>query len=217
MNDNLNSGLANDNVNPNNPVNNIVNNNVNVNTEAPKIIGYNPNTGEPIYEGQKIEEPQVPEVINYASGGKRIKAFLSDTLLIVLFSIIFYFIISIFEVLLGLFIQETEGNYIFFLLSRILKVCVPILAIYFGQPIYSMFADASKKHATRGKRKRNMCVVNKNGNTLSFGESFLRMLIKYITLVIPFGLLISIILMFVNEKHQALHDIILNQYVIQKS
>ena len=201
MNDNLNSGLPNDNVNPNNPLNNIVNNNVTVNAEAPKIIGFNPNTGEPIYEGQTIEEPQVPEVINYASGGKRIKAFLSDTLLIVLFSIIFYFIISIFEVLLGLFIQETEGNYIFF----------------FGQPIYSMFADASKKHATRGKRKRNMCVVNKNGNTLSFGESFLRMLMKYITMAIPFGLIISIILMFVNEKHQALHDIILDQYVIKKS
>jgi uncharacterized RDD family membrane protein YckC len=216
MNDNLN----NNNIETNNPVNNIINNNnveYVINTDTPKIIGFNPNTGEPIYEGQTIEEPKIPEVINYASGGSRIKAFLSDTLLILLFSIIFYFIFSIFEIIIGMIIPETEENYIFFLLLRVLKVCIPILALYFGQPIYSMFADASKKHATRGKRKRNMSVVNKDGNNLSFGESFLRMLMKYITLVIPFGLLISIILMFVNEKHQALHDIILNQYVIQKS
>lgn len=60
-----------------------------------------------------------------------------------------------------------------------------------------------------------MYVLNKKGNYLNFFESFLRMLLKYITLCIPLGVFITIIVMCCSPKKQALHDIILGQTVVK--
>ena len=61
-----------------------------------------------------------------------------------------------------------------------------------------------------------MYVLNKTGNYLTFGESFLRMLLKYLTFFITFGIIATIIVMCCTDKKQALHDIILGQYVVKK-
>ena len=147
--------------------------------------------------------------VKYATFGDRIAAFLGDIPWVIVFAIIAYFIITI----LQLIIRMADYNNVNISQSSFIII---LLFIFFGQPIYALFADASQKHATRGKIKRNMYVVNRNGQYLNFGESILRMIIKYIILIIPFGLIISIIIMAYSEKKQALHDLILGQYVIKR-
>ena len=98
----------------------------------------------------------------------------------------------------------------------ILQMSGVVLFIVYGQPLYCFFAECTEKHASKGKRKNNMLILNKENQYLSVGESFLRMILKYVTLFIPAGVIISIIMIGVTEKHQALHDLILNQIVVKK-
>ena len=44
----------------------------------------------------------------------------------------------------------------------------------------------------------------------------LRTITLVISLLIPFGPIISLVCLFKTKKHQMLHDIILNQYVVKK-
>lgn len=201
-----------------------MNNNVN-NANGLTIIGYNPQTGEPIYSSNNQENcqnvlpsyqlnnnSQLKSVI-YASFGERFVAALVDYLKMLLCGFGVFMSISLIKLLLS--INDFDNDILNLFLSFI-QIPVPVIFGVWGQPIYALFADASKKHATKAKLKRNIYVVNKNGNYLSFGESLLRALLKIITLFIPFGVIATLIVMGCTEKKQALHDIILNQYVVKK-
>ena len=187
------------------------NNNVN---NSSQIVGYNPQTGAPIYAVNNITNQTQTPSIRYATFGERFSAVLRDFLQIWWFAFIGFFLITIFQLILG---DNAMNNTSFYTLLTTIKITGPILFIIYGQPIYALFGDASNKHATKGKLKRNMYVLNKQGKYLTFGQSFLRMLLKYLTLCIPFGLIATIIVMCCTEKKQALHDIILGQYVIKNN
>lgn len=152
---------------------------------------------------QTLQQPT-----KYASFGERLKAVLWDCLYAWWVPVLIYFISTI----LSIYFKMLNIN----MDLSIIQIAIPIIFIIYGQPFYAMFGDASKMHASKGKIKQNILVINSTGNYLTFGQSFCRMLLKYITLIIPGGLLITIITLCCTKKTQALHDLILGHTVVKK-
>ena len=152
--------------------------------------------------------------LEYATFGNRLVALLKDCLYSWWIALVGFFAIFIIKAIL----QTTElvDNVVIDVLT-VLQVSGPILFILLGQPLCAMVGDVSKKHASKSKYKQNICVLDKNGNYLSIGQSFLRMLLKYITLAVPFGLIITIIVMCCTKKKQALHDLVLGHVVVKNA
>ena len=64
--------------------------------------------------------------------------------------------------------------------------------------------------------KTNIVVLNQNNQYLTCKDAFLRMLLKYLTLILPILLLVSVIMVVSTEKKQTLYDLLLNQVVVKK-
>lgn len=186
-------------------------NNVNTNSQ---VVGYDRQTGISMYGTSNVNNQTQVQNVRYATFGERFGAIFRDFLQIWWFAFLGFFVMTILRVTLSK--SGMSGSPIYTTLG-LFQVAGPILFIIYGQPIYASFGDASNKHATKGKLKRNMYVLNKQGNYLTFGQSFLRMLLKYVTLCVPFGLIATIIAMCCTEKKQALHDILLGQYVVKNN
>lgn len=78
--------------------------------------------------------------------------------------------------------------------------------------LYGVFAEASARQGTIGKRLLNIKVTDMGGRRLTIGRSFLRNISKILS-VLPlfFGYLYS----FLNKKQQCWHDIAANTLVIK--
>jgi uncharacterized RDD family membrane protein YckC len=87
---------------------------------------------------------------------------------------------------------------------------LPLLPVF--KFIYGVFADASAKQGTIGKRLLNIKVTDMGGQKISFPISLIRNGAKILS-VIPlfFGYLYS----FLNKKQQCWHDIAANTLVIK--
>lgn len=211
---------CNNEIHNNQPLNNNINQGFN-NT----VMNFDPLTGQPLNQTMAYNSTQFQNYqngfannnknynsIQYATFGNRLCAFLKDCLYSWWIAFVVFFVIFIIKIIfesIGLF-NDTLIN-----ILTILQISGPILFILLGQPLYAMVGDISKKHASKGKYKSNICVLDKNGNYLSLSQSFLRMLLKYLTIIIPFGLTTSIIMLCCTNKKQALHDFILGQVVIK--
>lgn len=79
--------------------------------------------------------------------------------------------------------------------------------------MYYALLQSSARQATIGKMALNLIVVDVNGGRLSFARASLRFFSKIISSAI---FMIGYIMAAFTEKHQALHDIIANTYVIRK-
>ena len=64
--------------------------------------------------------------------------------------------------------------------------------------------------------KTNIVVLNQNNQYLTCKDAFLWMLLKYLTLILPILLLVSVIMVVSTEKKQTLYDLLLNQVVVKK-
>ena len=166
----------------------------NINMGIPS--GYDPNTGQPIYNniGQ----------VEYANFGKRLGAYLLDSLLMFGIAILLFLVMTILIFILGILgVDNIFGlRFLYFIIY---------LLIFFGQPFYCVIAENGKKKRTWGKRVMGIIVKNENNEPMSWGKSLLRCALK---LVIPFGSFISMITILATQKKQALHDMILSQVVV---
>jgi uncharacterized RDD family membrane protein YckC len=112
--------------------------------------------------------------------------------------------------------------YIFFLLvsfmliteqgERVMMALLYLPVIPVAKFFYGVFAEASARQGTVGKRLLNIKVTDLAGRRLSVGTSLIRNLAKLLS-VIPlfFGYLYS----FLNKKQQCWHDIAANALVIK--
>ena len=212
---------------------NIMNNNQNINSDFisnEQIINktqnvnmnYDPQTGRPLNQSNIYNNNQNLNQfsnnnntsIQYATFGNRFSALLKDCLYSWWFAPLAFFGILIVKLILQAANLVSQD---FINLLDIIQVSVPILFILYGQPVYSMLGETSSRHTTKGKYSKNICVLDKNGNYLTIGQSSLRMILKFITLAFPFFLIISIITMLCTEKKQALHDLILGHVVVKNA
>ncbi len=155
---------------------------------------------------------QISYTTRYATFGERFTAVLRDCLYTWWIAFVGFFLIQLVQIVLKMNGMENDSLYS---LLTIIKITGPILFIIFGQPLCAMVGDVSGRHTSKGKFKDQLYVLNKNGQFLTLGQSFLRMILKYVTLAIPFGLIATIIAMCCTEKKQALHDLILGHVVVK--
>ena len=177
-----------------------------------QIIGYNQNTGEPIYDnvGQNNSFNDV-KTNSYASIGKRVAAFMIDSILSILFiSILTYIFVVISGIIASLNQVRIDSTVISILLF------LSIMSMFYGQPLYCVIAESGKKHATIGKRLMHIVVKNGDGSYLTFSQSLIRNILKLISFFIPFVEIVSLILIATSDKKQAIHDMIMNQIVISE-
>lgn len=123
-------------------------------------------------------------------------------------SVIDYFmllLLYIFLLLLSFMLITDRGERIMMALTYL-----PLLPVF--KLIYGVFAEASAKQGTIGKRLLNIKVTDMKGSKLTIGTSLLRNIAKILS-VIPlfFGYLYS----FLNKKQQCWHDIAANALVIK--
>ena len=93
---------------------------------------------------------------------------------------------------------------------------IPMLLIFYGHPLYCIIFESSKKHRTLGKRLMHIVVKNQDGSYLTFSQNILRNIIKMVSIIIPFGFIISVIMVAVSSKKQSIHDMIMNQMVVKE-
>lgn len=95
-----------------------------------------------------------------------------------------------------------EDNLIFWSVSFVI-VCV-----------YHAGLESSEWGATLGKKYANIQVVNKEGNRLSFGKALLRIITKYLSLLLFFG---GFFMIYLRKDRRGLHDVLIKTYVLDRS
>lgn len=146
----------------------------------------------------------------YAKFDNRVLALLKDWLHMWWVVFVWYTLFFIIKVVLQA--NDVEIYDIF----TVLHISVPILFLVFGQSLYSFICECSKSHTSKGMLKTNIVVLNQNNQYLTCKDAFLRMLLKYLTLILPILLLVSVIMVVSTEKKQTLYDLLLNQVVVKK-
>lgn len=146
----------------------------------------------------------------YAKFDNRVLALLKDWLHMWWVVFVWYTLFFIIKVVLQA--NDVEISDIF----TVLHISVPILFLVFGQTLYSFICECSKSHTSKGMLKTNIVVLNQNNQYLTCKDAFLRMLLKYLTLILPILLLVSVIMVVSIEKKQTLYDLLLNQVVVKK-
>ncbi|KAB7615574.1 RDD family protein [Amylibacter sp. SFDW26] len=87
--------------------------------------------------------------------------------------------------------------------------------LFFVNVAYRIFT-LSRSSATFGMKLAGIEIRNKNGNKLSLEEAAWHTGIYTALTIIPILLAISIVMMFINERGQALHDYVLGTTAINR-
>lgn len=101
----------------------------------------------------------------------------------------------------------------FFLLTLVLSEALLHFLGIISWWLYFSISESSSKQATFGKRIVGIKVVDVNGNKLSFGRATGRHFSKVLSGIF---LGIGFIMAAFTEKNQALHDLIVESFVIKK-
>lgn len=185
----------------------IGNENIEIGAHAPKIIGFNSDTGTPIFEGQIIEEKG--KVFSYIHTTPK------DRIIAILINILLSLIIS-----LLIFIPRLSDFDITIFLPVLFLILYTMFFINIGMLITGLhIIDSNEKklpsHIQIYKEKYKSL-----SNILFYRVIHNPLMTRYtcalLTFIIPFGPIISLICLFKTEKHQMLHDIFLQQYVVKK-
>lgn len=191
------------------------------NTYNNKIVGYDSQTGAPIYETNNTINAEYQQVnntfttpidntnnlkeqTNYSSLSKRFLAFLLDGLFVCIIDAVIFMIVTILTLLFSMITGSSSHG---------ISMLIGMLGIFVIPFIYYPLQEASKYHATLGKRIVNIIVMNEDGSYLTKGQAFSRTLIKHLLSEL---LIVSVVIMLASEKKQSLHDLILKQIVVNK-
>lgn len=80
--------------------------------------------------------------------------------------------------------------------------------------VYHAAFESSSWQATLGKKYANIQVVNDCGERLSFGQALLRIVTKYLSLILFFG---GFFMIYFRRDRKGLHDVLAKTYVVDKS
>ena len=86
-------------------------------------------------------------------------------------------------------------------------ICISTITLYYT------FFESSKWQGTPGKTYHKLKVININGTRISIFKAFLRVLLKYISVLL---LLIGIFMIYFRKDRKSLHDVILKTQVVKQ-
>jgi len=156
------------------------------------------------------EEEEGPDVGVYAGLGRRIVAFIVDTILILLLDIVAVAVLGLFRGLQNLYffaVQQapvesltTEGTSAALFGSIIAAYGIVIIVIPW---LYYAGFESSRSQATPGKLLMRIVVTDLEGNKPSFARVTLRHFAKFISTLIIF---LGFLMIGLTKKRQGLHD-----------
>ncbi len=132
---------------------------------------------------------------------KRVYSFLIDILLVIIINTILIILVS----MAVLFFNNVVDINSYELLSKIIFYCSII-----SYMTYFSVLDSNLTRGSIGKRFLKITLVGKNGERINLLKSIIRSIIKYISVFS----IIGVIPIFITRNRQALHDILLNTFVI---
>ena len=172
---------------------------------------------------------------NYAGFWQRIKAFVFDYVIILIYlaaiTILMWLLNSLFNLNDRLFPDRVRAQFVAFLL-----VTLPIT-------LYFAIGESSNQQATWGKQRVGLKVTDYNGKRVSFWRSLARTLLKFVpwelshTLIweisfapqmdaalinVGFGLVyllvgLNIASLIMTKKHQTIYDLLAKTYVVKQA
>jgi len=155
----------------------------------------------------------VATISNYAGFGRRLVAFILDTLIFTVIFGIFAYLLSA----LGInFLPDTSGLDPEDAMQAMTGGVGNLMGLQLGSTLlytlYYAFFESNEKQATPGKMAMGLRVTNMNGGRLSFLHALGRNAAKIISQLI---LMIGYIMAAFTSKKQALHDMIAKTFVIK--
>ncbi|WP_321416601.1 RDD family protein [uncultured Methanomethylovorans sp.] len=138
------------------------------------------------------------EEIKYAGFWRRFFASLIDDTVI---GIVFFLFAMLFA-LLSPFLIENEN------VGIVILLMLAVLAM-----LYYPYFESSAEQATLGKQLMGIIVIDRSGQRISFGKACIRFILKYIG--IRFFALGILPILF-SENKQALHDLVVDSYVVHR-
>ncbi len=91
--------------------------------------------------------------------------------------------------------------------SILYSICMSVVTLY-----YTLF-ESSKRQGTPGKIYHKLKVINENGTRISVLKAFLRVLLKYVSILLLF---LGIFMIYFRKDRKSLHDIILKTQVVKQ-
>ena len=156
------------------------------------------------------EEEEGPDVGVYAGLGRRIVAFIVDTILILLLDVVAVAVLGLFRGLQNLYffaVQQlpvesltTEGTSAALFGSIIAAYGIVIIVIPW---LYYAGFESSRSQATPGKLLMRIIVTDLEGNKPTFARVTLRHFAKFISTLIIF---LGFLMIGLTQKRQGLHD-----------
>ncbi|WP_422359977.1 RDD family protein [Reichenbachiella sp.] len=80
--------------------------------------------------------------------------------------------------------------------------------------VYHAALESSSWQATVGKKYANIQVMDASGSRLSFGRALLRIITKYLSLILFFG---GFFMIYFRRDRKGLHDVLAKTYVVDRS
>ncbi|MEP2025224.1 MAG: RDD family protein [Reichenbachiella sp.] len=80
--------------------------------------------------------------------------------------------------------------------------------------VYHAAFESSGWQATFGKKYANILVVNELGRRLTFFQALLRIITKYLSLLLFFG---GFFMIYFRKDRRGLHDVLVKTYVVNRS
>ena len=160
-----------------------------------------------------MQQPLTGRPVTYAGFWKRFIAYIIDSIIVTIASLIIIVPLAI-VFGLGALSQEDMGEEAAagFILAFIGAYLVVGIFIWIGQWLYFAFME-STKGATLGKMALGIVVTDMNGNTISFGKATGRYFGKILSSII---FCIGYIMAGFTQQKQALHDILSGCLVVNK-
>lgn len=171
------------------------------------------NLGPPTAPAQSIATPvaaYAPQTVwNYATWSTRAIGFIIDVLLVGLGMTVLYFLVgatfaSIFHLALG----RNAGSGI----CCMMLLLFPFATFFVG--LYNNVFLIAQRGYSIGQGVMRVMVVDANGNLLTTGTAFIRLLVRVAFALVPFLPLLDFLWPLWDMRRQTLHDKAVNSYVI---
>jgi len=154
----------------------------------------------------------------YATWGDRVIGYLIDSVLVGIAMIILYSVLGTFFLavggLSGLRRPETLGPFSGGICCLMIVV-FPIATLLVG--LFNRVYLVATRGASIGQGVMKLKVVDGNGNLLSMGTAFVRLLAQVVLAMLQVGFVLDVLWPLWDEKRQTLHDKAVNCYVIKVS
>jgi len=167
---------------------------------------------EQLDEQKNPDNKSLPQKIavdgNYANLWPRMKSWLVDSLIILLF---YFFLTLSIDALIYPFVGYTDDT------KSVALLISTVLTIFFVFPLYFAYYESSIYQATLGKQFFNIFVTDLSGKRLTFSRALMRFFLRTVMTYGPIFIPFTMCAINFSSKKQGIHDKIIGTMVFNES